>query len=510
MKSVGRLRFGRFVCVCIFMFVSANPGFAQNFSFSGYSFDDSDYLTTNELQTIVRPFVNKSITFEDVQGLVSQVQAQYAERGIVTAKVLIEPQEVAVGGVLHLSLIEARLEGVSFDITSKIKARLVRKKLPLAVGEKPDYDALAKTAQFFEVAQGARYVVNFEPGNAPETTQATVALKAASETNWSVSADNQAAPNLGGESTAIGVSSFDRFDSLERFSGTLSLNQGGQTLSSNVSFPISPAVRATIGAEVSRGKVVAGPTRVLDVQSKRQELQLKLSGPFAIKADRHRTWALKLNSEKSSSTILGIPLSSVKLNEVSAGIGSFRNWPKAALQSNVGLSIGRADSGGASNTDGTYKMLNASLSYARRLGDRFALELSANGQLAPKQNLPGLRQISLGGGGSVVGYPHFVRSGDSGFHARAKVSCPAPCFGAGTGEIKISPFAFWDIGHVTEFRALGTPAADKDILTSLGIGLNFQVERVALTTQVGVPLKSTTGFDKDGEYAAYVALAFSF
>jgi len=290
----------------------AAAALAQTFSFSGYSFDDSAYLSAQDLQSIARPYVNRPITFADVEALVAEVQARYAAAGIVTARVLIEPQEVAIGGILHLSLVEARLEALEVGETSRVKARLIRKSAPLVVGDKPDFDAIAETAQLFEVAHGARYVVDFAPGDAPETTRATAKLVTAQALGWSAGADNQAAPTLGGQSATFGVSSFDRFDRLERISGSLSLNRGGQTLAGEYSFPLSVRMRGSVGVEVSQGAVVA--------------------------------------------TVLGLPLSSVRLHEVFGTVSAQRRFGPSALQTSFGLAFGRSDSGGAVTSDGTYAM----------------------------------------------------------------------------------------------------------------------------------------------------------
>ena len=141
---------------------------------------------------------------------------------------------------------------------------------------------------------------------------------------------------------------------------------------------------------------------------------------------------------------------------------------------------------------------------------RLALEISGTAQAAPNQNLPGLRQFSLGGSSSVVGYPHFVKSGDSGFQARAQITCVDPCFGQTSGKMRISPFAFWDVGQVIEYRAPGTAARPREFLTSFGIGLNFQVGTLTLTSQLGKPLKPVSGFETDGEYAAYFGISYAF
>ncbi len=491
------------------LFSTATTAEAQRFSLSGYSFDDSAYLTQAELQEIARPFVNRSITFADVQKLVGAIQNRYAQRGIVTAKVLIEPQDVAIGGTLHLTLVEARLGQLIVTETSGTKNRLLRGKLPFAAGEKPDYEAIAETSRFFEVAHGAKYHVEFKPGSVPGTTDATIAFRTTPGLSWSSGVNNHQTDALGTVGMNNSISSFDRFDRLERLSGSLLLHRGGLTLSTNLSYPIAPAVRMSFGLESSRGSVVNGPTVVLDPESERTAAILGFTGPFGIKPDRHKFWSVSLKAERSTSRILDLDLTARDLREITAQLSTQRQWTRAALRTSYGFAIGNTDSGGASETDGRYYLLSASANYARRLSETFVLELTGRVQLAPDQNLSSLRQFSVGGTSSLVGYPHFVATGDGGFHARSKASCPGKCdFKA--GKVKFSPYAFWDIGHVSLFTEAGQDQPDRDILTSLGLGLRAGFKKINVIAEVGVPLKKTEGFDATGDPAGVLSISFSF
>lgn len=485
---------------------------AQGFSFSGIVFSYSAYLAESELAAVADRYTGRQITFQDVQTLMDEVQGLYAQRGIVTAQVLLEPQEVRVGGVLELTLVEARTDKVTLADQGAFKRRLIDAHLPLPVGKPPDYDAIAEKVRFFEVAYGAQLGIEFAPGTAEGSADALVRIDPLGpQVTRSFGADNRALETLGGYQASAGVAMTDRMGRLETVSGQLSANRGGASLSGELSLPVGVnGTRASLTAEAARGRIVAGPLSGIAPESDRWAIGAGLSRPFAIRPDRHSAISAEVSREQSKNRIAGVDGGRVDVTEIALTGSHTRRFARAAVQADMTVAFGTSESASGQSTDGRYWRIAAELSYARRMTDNLTLEALASAQYAPEQNLPGLRQISAGGASHLVGYPDFIASGDSGATTRLRLLCQTGCGLPQIGAASLRPFAFLDAGYILPYAPEGGTDPGASVLSSLGLGSTINFEKITITAQVGIPLTSTDDFDADGEVKGYVGLAFTF
>lgn len=501
-----------FACLafCFFVLLSGKAD-AQTFTLSGVIFNESVYLEGEDLQATVDPYLNTPLTFGDVSAMIDDVAQLYVAMGVLTATVVLEPQEVAEGGVLALTLVEAVLEDISYQARSDFQEQLLENVFQEEVGDFPDFDRLAQQVRYFQVAYGQVPSIAFEAGQAPQTTRQAVSLEVERRADWSVSLDNHANDGEGRARLTLARNIFDLTGRLDSLAASVSLSSGGFSIAGTYRRPVASfGGMMSVAATISQKEVVDGPFAAARLATDTMEFSANYTQPFWVQADRFYQFQLGATLNRSNSTILGVPLQETSLSYLDARVSMARSYPRASLSADLALRFGSASSATLATTDGSFVILLANAAYSRVLSDRFSLLLSGRLQLAPDQNLPSSMRISAGGLGSLVGYPEDVRTGDSGFTGRIQLSCNAPCIGDPSSRIQNQLFAFIDFGQIEVFRGPNANLVDNPTLYSAGFGANFQIGNAIANFTLGVPFTETTGFRDAGTPRIYAGVTYRF
>lgn len=497
--------------VCIALLCSLTVAHAQSFRLSGVDFNKSEYLDAKQLQSVVAPYMNRPIVFSDVNKMIKNVENLYQAKGIVTASVVIQPQEVVNGGVLKLTLIEATTEVAVYKARSEFQKNLLQINFPEEIGEHPDYDDITKRLRFFQVAYGVLPSIDFAPGRAPGTATKAVNLTVEKQSSWVAALDNYA--NDGEDRTRFTITRnyFDLTGKLDSLTASASATAGGFRLNASYALPVGAyGGRLFFGGSYSDTMVVAGPFAVTAAESQSTELNSFYSQPFKVTSDGYYQFQVGVNLVNTGSAVSGRDFQDVKLMELEGRVSTVKSFAKSAVSADVGIKIGQSKSGVAASNDGTFALLSANAAYTRSLNDAFSLGISGRMQVAPGQSLPSSRRFSGGGLSNLVGYPDDVRTGENGITTRLQINCDAPCFKGDIATYRPELHAFADVGYIDTFRGGATELGENSTLSSIGVGGNFSVKNTVVTMQVGIPLNETTGFTDVNKPRFYAGVNYRF
>ena len=484
------------LCAATAWFAVVAPVQAQQFQLSGVEFSKSDYLPEAELDRAVAKYLNRDIEFSDVQKMIADVQALYLARGVVTARAIIEPQEVA-DGVLKITLVEARLDAVKVLGLKDTRPEFVTSRLSPQPGVKPDFEALARDLRLFEIAYDIRPKLSFSPGATPGTATAVVTVDEPRRLSWVASYDNSAAQALGSNQLSFSGTIRSLTGQRDTLSAKLALTAGSQALSLFYTRPVGmKGGKISTSATYTQSKIVKGAFSIVDVTSKELKFSTGYSQPLWIGTDRYWTASGDLNFERSNSQVAGAALQTTGLAEVDLSLSYQRQKLGQAWAASGGLKLGTVRSGNVSASDGFYYSLYGNVNYARKLGKRLVLDANLDLQYAEGQNLSVKRRFTGGGASTLRGYPKDARTGDSGAILRLQVNCPAPCLKQSPTLSRIAPFAFVDLGYIKPFKAAAAPVDNKHMLASSGLGMRMNFDKLALLGFIGVPLLATGGQPK--------------
>ncbi|WP_417249515.1 ShlB/FhaC/HecB family hemolysin secretion/activation protein [Celeribacter sp.] len=482
----------------------------QTFTLSQIVFDPSSYLNPEQLQEVADQYTRRPISFDDLMKMIKDIKRLYIVEGVPTAEPVLPPQEIR-NGVLHVALVEAKVESVQIEGFPRTKPSFLRDRLTLPVNEKPDFDAIASELRVFDLSYDIQPSLKFSPGTAPGTTIATIYGESPKRFAVTLSADNYGRPETGRERASL----FARWSSVTGVRDALSfqaqMSKGASAYSLGYSRPIGPkggVVTAAISH--SNSSIIGGEFTPVQITSDSTDFTLNYRRPFRIQPDRYFTFEGGFEGGRDKSKAGPLSFSDISLGEVYAIGRYYRQWPKARASFGLGVRIGRADAEGTSETEGSYQLLYGDAGFSTPLGEALQFDATANFQFAPGQNLPVSRLITAGGVGSVRGYPSEVRGGDSGVVLNLQISKREP-FSWMNGRLNVRPFAFVDAAVVVPYRASGGFDSDQDVLASVGVGAVTDLnKRVALLTSVGVPLKETLGFTDVGKPTVYIGLDYKF
>src|SRR6202035_5794448 len=104
-------------------------------------FDPSKFLTQEEVDAIASKYVGKQVDIATLQQLVADINAVYAERGIVTSIATLPPQSPGED-VVKISLTEGRLETTSVEGSKQTSPVYILQRVPQPTGEVLDVPQL--------------------------------------------------------------------------------------------------------------------------------------------------------------------------------------------------------------------------------------------------------------------------------------------------------------------------------------------------------------------------------
>lgn len=83
----------------------------------------SSILTTDEIEQITKPNINKSLTFNQLREVADQITQIYQERNYITSRAIIETQDIKKG-IVTIKVLEGSLERIEIKRTGNERGRL--------------------------------------------------------------------------------------------------------------------------------------------------------------------------------------------------------------------------------------------------------------------------------------------------------------------------------------------------------------------------------------------------
>jgi hemolysin activation/secretion protein len=455
-------------------------------------------FSETELAEVVKPFINKEATFEQLLEIRTAVTKLYTSKGYTTSGAFLPPQDVS-DGIIKVQVVEGELERIEVQGLNRLHNNYVRSRLEAAA--KPPVNIRRLEAALQLLQQNpllSRVQAELTAGTAPGRSVLILNLKEAQPFSTALILDNRDSPSVGSLRGTAAISHQNLLGLGDRLNAEVGITEGVRSYNLDYEIPLN-ARDGTLSLRYNNGnsRIVEQPFTPLDIEGKTQTYSLGLRQPLirtpttefalSLAGDLRRSRTFLFDDEPFSFTE-GPEDGESKVSVVRFSQDWVNRSPSSVLAARSQFSFGLGILGATVNDtgiDGRFFSWLGQFQWVQALGNDTTLVASTAAQFTGDSLLP-LEQFSIGGVDTVRGYRTNQRVGDNGVVGSLEVRIPV-IRSDRFGLLQVAPFI--DAGTIW---SNGDEAiAGSSTLVSTGIGLRWQLgSRFFARLDWGIPLVS--------------------
>jgi hemolysin activation/secretion protein len=477
-----------------------------------FQFAGNALLNAQQLAPAVAGYLNRALSFTDLQNAAIAVANAYREAGWVVRAYL--PEQDITGGVVTIQIIEATLGAVRVEGEARrVRAGPLKRILAAAQapGKPVNVRALDRGLLLVNDLPGVLATGRLSQGSNPAETDLVVTVEDAPLVNGNFTVDDAGSRFTGAERVIASASLNGQFGRGDRVDALLLHSEGSdyQRLAYSQAFG-SRGFRFGVNGSHLTYDIVTREFAALDAHGTSSTVGLEASHPLYRSRLANVYAALTVDDRQFDNSSAGQTTTDYSVQGATLAFyaNAFDDFlGGGANNASIAYVNGRVDLSGSPNevadslttrTHGSFTKLRYSLSRLQVLTDRLSLYLGAAGQSASK-NLDSSEKFYLGGSDGIRAYPQDEGGGAEGHMVNLELRARLPR--------SFSVVSFVDWGSVTinkDNDILG--AAPRNQADFKGAGLS-----VAWTASFGLTLQATasrrigdnpnptsTGNDQDG------------
>jgi len=438
----------------------------------------SAFLSTAELDAIRARYVGRRLDFRGISMLLREVNDLYAEKGVVTAAAVLQPQDLD-SGTLTVTLVEGQVGVVGVVGEAQTRPDYVFNRVRFARGTTVDVPTAAEDIAFFNRTNRAQVRLLLQPGAAFGLTDLLFGITEPPPHQLQVIFDNNGVASTGRFRGSVIYRRYGLIGRDDTFLAYLEASQGSVAATGRYDFPVTTSgTRLAFTFTSSDIRVVSGPTRPLDIEGWSGSGTVAVTQPF-IANDRWLVQGtLSVFRGHSASFSAGVPVVDAVTLKQSAGLSVAYTGERGSLSTQVQAIGARVDDRIAA-TRTKYKIAAGSYDASYRFDNGILFVGRGAWQYSRADLLPGGLLFQIGGPTSVRGYPSDGVAGDRGYYTNFELhrrfeNSPRPASG----------FVFLDFGEVySTFPRVTTMA-------SVGLGAAYDLAPNArLEVSAAVPVR---------------------
>lgn len=463
----------------------------------------STVFSPQDFDRITAPFVNKTLTFEQLLAVRTTITNFYTSKGYTTSGAFLPPQNLA-NGVLRVQVVEGELERIEIKGLNHLRNSYVRARLAAAVKTPVNLQRLESALQLLQQSPLLKQVeAELTKGTAPGRSVLILNLKEASPFTAGLSVDNKEPPSVGSFGSTALLSHNNLLGFGDRLSAEFGITQGVTDYSFGYEIPLnSQDGRLSFRYSNGRNRVIEQPFKPLDINGRSQTYSIGFRQPLVRTPNQEFAIGLSADLRQSRTYLFEDKLYSFTTgpekgeSRVSA-IRFSTDWvsrkQNAILAARSQFSLGLGILGATVNdtgTDGRFFSWLGQVQWLKALNqEKDAVFIArAATQLTGDSLLP-LEQFSIGGVDSVRGYRTSQKVGDNGAIASVELRVPIVRDAGGFGLLQLTPF--FDAGIAWSNQNDSNDSNDGNTLLSAGLGLRWQLNKsFAARLDWGIPLVS--------------------
>jgi hemolysin activation/secretion protein len=458
-------------------------GQSPEIAVKAFEFEGNKVISTAVLQELAAPLAGRDVSLAELEDLRQKISRYYVDHGYINSGALLTPGFYR-DGVVHVRIVEGRIDelranGLDGLRESYLRSRLMRADEPFNVNALQERFQLLLTDPLF-----AKVNARLQPGVQPGSAILDVDVTRARPWDLSLFFNNYQPPSSGAE--AVGFSGVirnatgfgDTFDATCQ-QGT---DRGGRcALGWNV--PVAYRTDVHVRTDHGESSVLEEPVNELDVGSILDSYELGVTRTLVDTIRQRFSMGLLFTHRENRTTLLGQPFSFVagettgtsRVNAWRFEQDFVQRWESqtAAFRSTFTYGDTNTDpsvSPGVPVPSRYYYVWLGQAQFTRRVMDNGANFFLRGTLQWTNLSLVPLEQIAVGGVNSVRGYRENQLVRDQGYYFN--VEFRYPLFDHPGDRHRLILIPFFDFGEAWN------TGQDRERLSSLGLGLSYQYQRL--------------------------------
>jgi hemolysin activation/secretion protein len=488
---------------------------------SAVEFSGNQEISNATLEKLAAPYLNRLLTFADLQQLVAKISRYYQQQGFLTSRAYLPAQEIA-SGKLVINILEGKLASPGFSLKVDKNLRL---KEEIAVGllraAIPEGRILTKAELergllLLDDLPGILARSTLVPGASVGTSELLVEASEGNLLTGSLDLDNYGG-RYTGDFRAGGSLQLNNPSRAGDLGGLKLLNSGGGLnylrgfYQRPVGFLGTNLGIAFTWMDYSLGEEFKND----DIEGNSQIYSLYLTHPVIRGREGNFNFSSGYDHKKLTDEALGVTTKEREIDVIKMSLGgnvTDHLFTVGVTEFSTTLTAGLLDLSGVpgalaidevtAKTDGSFYLLSGSVSHTRFLTNTFSIFAGLQGQL-PFGNLDSSEKLSLGGPAGVRAYPQGEAGGDAGYILNAELRYDLNDL---LPKHQLQIFLFLDHGRIWlhEDPWVGwqgdNPALENSYsLSGAGIGAVIsKTDRYYIRAGYGWALGNNKGHDRDG------------
>lgn len=463
----------------------------------------SSILTSVEIESLVAPLQNKSVTLNQLQEVTDKISQIYQDRNYITSRAVLIPQDIK-DGIVTIQVREGSLERVDVkragDLVGRLNDSYIRDRVLQAGATPLNFANLEDALQLLRADPLIGDIrANLTTGSQADQSILQITVSEAKSFSIRPFFDNYGNTSTGIYRIGVNLQELNTTGNGDSILIGYTRSGSADIYQLNYQYPINPQ-GGTLGFNFSAGQspITEPPFDSLNILTDSQTYELAYRQPllrspreeFAIGVSTafensgsyfgNRSFNFqnfKFDDGRSQSRVLRLSQDYLSRDPIGAWV----------LRStfNMGLNVLGATIRNDGSPDGRFFYWSGQVLRVQRIGtDRDTLAFFRLNMQFSGDQLLSLNRFSVGGAQSIRGYRQNQLTGDNGIQASVELQFPVARDEEGLATVKLLPF----VEAGTIWNSSGVTSTNQSLI-GLGLGATYQPMRnLLLRLDYGIPL----------------------
>ena len=471
-------------------FDNNKKAFIKDFSFSG-----NIKISSEELNAIVKDYVNKELTFKQIKEVLSLINNYYRDKGYFVARAYLPQQELSKNNnVLKISILEGNYGEFKLENSSLVSDKVIQDILD-SVKDKDiiSFNTIERVTNLINDRAGSVVTkASISPGQKVGTSDFDIGVESTKRVDGYIVADNYGS----------------RYTGYNRVQGLININSPF-----NIGDKISISGLVSNGADLKNGKIayelplnsyglksdfaytrtnynLVEEYKSLDAKGNSNIYEAGLSYPLLRTTNENLYLKGKYYHKDMNDYMSGNKYEDKSINSFVTTLEYDKNYSIGTLPArvfaNLNLTTGHLSSKNSNPNNGNYNKVDTYISNDIYFNEIFSLNTNLTAQkVLGNKNLDGSEDLTLGGPNAVKLYPYSEQSAENGYIASFELFSKLPNIASYNHKIGL----FYDMGNV--YQEVNTDSTfDRKTLQDIGLGYYSSFDDFFLRTQIAWALNS--------------------